>query len=495
MEDVKDAIDQLVDAKIRNGELTTIDYDTVVTHVQDETDVSENIAEMYVRDYANVEKHGTTRVVTGMDGEDMTQYMDDDSADDDHAQTATDTEATDDATAAKATAASETSSDLSDIDAVDMDEIDEDHLRASQLTMAVGNATGEVFAESDDGKGGLTVLEDSDHPLIPDVEQTYLRREQAGDTTDIENIADFMEDPDAAVLLVGETGTGKDFAIKYICSETHRPMIRVNFGVGVRYEDLVGGFEPRTVEAKEVFPEIQQYADEFDVTVEEAIKIHGMASQFEFVPGVLYMAVKYGWTFVADEINAAGGEATMPLHGVTEDRDSRELVVRQTGEVIKPHPEFKFVGTMNPPTYAGTKPLNDAFKTRFWPVRMDYLPEPGEAQLIVEAATYYDRDDDEEKLVFPNADKSNLQEEGDQQNEEELAVWRLCELLSDLRDAYKSGDNVTPISHREALKIAKLSRRMGMKSAASYILGNIAADEDKTAVRKKVDTVKFPDTV
>lgn len=495
MQEAKDVIDGLIDAEIRNGDLLTLDFDRVVGEVETEVGVSRSMAEQYVRTYAEVSKHGQKRVVIGMDGEDTSdraQALKDGEGDDAAAETA---EATTKATAASPTSTAEATPDL-DSEEVEFDDAG-DNVKAAELTMPVGDRTGDYFGQNDDGKGGLAVLEDVGHPLTPEVEHSYLRREQAGGTTDIENITAFMEDPDAATLLVGETGTGKDFAIKYICARTNRPMIRVNFGVGVRYEDLVGGFEPRTAEASEVFPEIKRYAEEYDVSVEEAINIYGLSSQFEFVPGVLYMAVKHGWVFVADEINAAGGEATMPLHGVTEDSDSRELVVRQTGEVIKPHPEFRFVGTMNPPTYAGTKPLNDAFRTRFWPVRMDYLPPEGEGQLMAEACTVMDRETGEEEPVFENVDMQNVRAEfkdsvsGAPQTDDEINITRLCDLLAQLRDAYKAGDNITPISHREAIKIGKLSDRMGMKAAAKYVLGNIAQPEDKSAIQKTVETTKF----
>lgn len=312
---------------------------------------------------------------------------------------------------------------------------------------------------------GLTVLEDVGHPLVPDVGNDYIRREQRANKTDVENTAWAMGDPDYAALLEGETGVGKDFLIAYICAQTNRPMIRMDFGEGVLYEDLVGGFEPNGSDgAEEALETAQKLADETGVDLSDAISALGHESQFAFKPGFLYEAVENGYVFAADEINAAGPEATMALHGVTEDRDARHLSVRQTGEVLEPHDQFRFVATMNPEHYPGTKPLNDAFKTRFLKERIDYLPKEAEKVMILKQTGLDPSDPDHDEFVN-----------------------RLVDVLDKLRDSYKEQDIVTAIGHREAQKIGKQARRMDNKEAAKKVLMDMADAGDKNTISKTID--------
>lgn len=300
----------------------------------------------------------------------------------------------------------------------------------SELEMDVGDPINSDF-------NGLNVLRDVGHPLVPDIDHGYIKRELQGELTDVELACKFIADDDYAALFQGETGVGKDFLIEYICAKTNRPMVRVNFGQGTTYADLIGDWVP---------------AED---------------GGFEFKPGILYMAVKHGWVFVADEINAAGPEATMPLHGVTE--SDGKLSVPPVSEVLTPHPEFKFVATMNPPSYPGTKPLNDAFRTRFWVMDVDYLPPQGEQALLFEA-THLDGNDGDDKAV---AD-------------------RLTDLAQNLRQNYRNMDIVTPISHRDTMKVARLMKFMSPEAAAKQVLVGMASPEDKNAISKAIETTKWP---
>jgi len=310
---------------------------------------------------------------------------------------------------------------------------------------------------------GLTVLEDVGHPLVPEVGNDYIRRRQRGNKTDVENVSWSIGDPDYATLLEGEAGVGKDFLIEYICAQTNRPMIRLDFGEGVLYEDLVGGFEPvGSNSAEESIAKAQSLSDEMDIELSQAISALDMESSFDFKPGFLHEAVENGYVFVADEVNAAGPEATMALHGVTENRASRHLSVRQTGEVLNPHDQFRFVATMNPSHYAGTKELNDAFKTRFWIEPIDYLNQEAEKVMVLKQTKL----DPEEDARF---------------------VEDLVEALSALRSSYAQQDIITPIGHREAEKIGKLARRMDNKEAAKKVLMDMADPGDKNAISKVID--------
>jgi MoxR-like ATPase len=134
-------------------------------------------------------------------------------------------------------------------------------------------------------------------------------------------------------LIVGETGTGKTHAVKWVAKTLGLPYLRVNLDSMVTVEDLVGEFKP-----------------------------NGNGG-FVWQDGVLTRFVRTGGIFVCDEINAAPPEVLFLLHGLLD--DGRQIVLRQKdGEVLKAHENFWFVATMNF-DYEGTKPLNQALLDRF----------------------------------------------------------------------------------------------------------------------------------
>jgi MoxR-like ATPase len=311
---------------------------------------------------------------------------------------------------------------LSRKDVLDLD-VSPSEEDVSGITMTPGPPT-------DDTYYGLTVLKEprEGHPLVPS-EDDYFERDLPhaphADTTDVEALCTAMSDPDFSPLLIGDAGTGKDTLIRHVCSRTNRPVVRVNFGSDIRYEDLVG--------------------------------MYTLNKDKEMVwrDGYLTSAVKYGWVFIADELNAAPPESTMPLHQVTEERGKASLVLRTKSEVVEPHHQFRFVGTMNP-EYHGTNQLNDAFKSRFYPIEIDYLDETREAKLLKSKIN------DGETLVEPSK------------------IETLCGLAKDLRQRHEWSDIMTPITTRELIKICKMAQIMTVEEATRTVLiGHVGAgDED-----------------
>lgn len=314
--------------------------------------------------------------------------------------------------------------------------------KVNDVNQESGEPTGEMFKN-------LEILEDVDHPLVPDPSHQYLKRritreyEEDGETkvkrisNDLDLLTKLTADDDFNLLLVGQTGVGKNHAIRWICHETNRPMVRVNFGEGVDYSSVVGGFVP-----------------------EED------GNGFEFNYRALAQAAKNGWVFVADEINAAPPELTLPLNQVTEDADSRHLTIPETGEIITPHPEFKFVATMNP-GYAGTVPMNPAFKNRFYTVEVDY-PDPDAELIIVKNRTNieeYCTEEQIEKVI----DIANLIRAQSMSNEGEID---------------------SPISPRDTVKVGKLVEMMDLRSAVEMAFLGSADPLDKDSIREIIRTEK-----
>lgn len=159
-------------------------------------------------------------------------------------------------------------------------------------------------------------------------------------------------DLDMSVLLVGDTGTGKTTIVKEVAERHKREWIRFNLTGETTVDEFVG-----------------KYVLQDRETVWE--------------DGVLLTAMKTGKWLVVDEVNVALPEILFVLHSLLDD-DRSVMVSNHNGEVVKPHKDFRFFGTMNPvDEYAGTKDLNKAFKSRFGMIlNMEYPAPKVEAEIV-----------------------------------------------------------------------------------------------------------------
>ena len=332
---------------------------------------------------------------------------------------------------------------------------DNSSIGTATLNQPSGQPTDEFYHE-------IPVLEDVNHPLVPSVDRNYYESD-VYDVPMLDLVTSVLNDRDFSLLLEGETGSGKNFLLKQVCAKTNRPMIRASFGIDVTYEELVGHYAPVPKTPRSISDTFHELKDELadddsaTVTDSDLVRVAGSGNDFQWQDGLLTAAVRHGWVFVADEINAAEGETTMPLHGITEDEDNRELVVRETGEIIDPHPNFLFCATMNPVSYAGTNDLNDAFQRRFYTVPVDYLNADQEVELLVERTPI----------------------EADQ-------AESLVELANDLRNAL--GEQLmTPVSTRDLLKIGKLTEMMGLSQATQMTFDGVAHPSDSNQISRQID--------
>ncbi len=341
------------------------------------------------------------------------------------------------------------------------------------------NATYEI-AEGIEIDLNIPELEDVDHPLVPDVDNNYKLREING-VKDLELLSYIIDDPDYFAMLEGEAGVGKNMAIKTIAGASNWPMIRVNFSVGTTYQSLVGRYAPvesddteeETVERAKAVRQtaLRMYEEEETLSMEKAMEMASQSipqgSSFRWVDGLLTRAVRNGWMFVADEINAADEESVMPLNGLTEDRDSRYLTIEEKSEVIEPHPRFRFVATRNPITYAGVSEMNAALESRAYVVQMDYHESAAIEEIL--------------------KDNTNILE-----NESEKALKQLVSLAQDIRRMEQEGNQfVTKISTRSLLKVGRLTDIMDIRDATKTVFLGEADPTDKQSLREMIETQRF----
>ena len=299
------------------------------------------------------------------------------------------------------------------------------------LIQPVGKPTGRNFSN-------LSVLEEIDHPWIPRGHKSgYFRRKVTDKLTDVSVVTGTMDLPDYSTLLIGQHGIGKDALVLHICANINQPVIRptMSSNSGDLIDLLIGHYSPTE------------------------------SGDLEFRKGLLTISLENGYCFIADEINMIDGQLQSQMNAMLEDADSAQLTIPETNEVIRPHPEFRFVGTMNPPTmeYGGAGELNDAFKSRFVSVKIPPLDTESEKK-VVASNTYWDDDSDDLSILLDSGG-----------------------LITSLRNLYDAGKIQTWISTREVIKIGQLAETFGdTRQAAIVVLTGVVHPDNEDAVETAI---------
>ncbi|CAO1615519.1 unnamed protein product [Jaminaea pallidilutea] len=146
------------------------------------------------------------------------------------------------------------------------------------------------------------------------------------------------------VLIQGPTSAGKTSAIEYLARRTGHRFVRINNHEHTDIQEYLGS-----------------YASDQDT------------GRLVFHEGLLVKALRRGDWIVLDELNLAPTDVLEALNRLLD--DNRELIIPETGEVVRPHPRFMLFATQNPPgIYAGRKVLSRAFRNRFLELHFDDVP-------------------------------------------------------------------------------------------------------------------------
>jgi cobaltochelatase CobS len=174
------------------------------------------------------------------------------------------------------------------------------------------------------------------------------------------------------VLLVGPTGCGKSSAVQEMAAILNQPLRRVSLNGDFAAADFLG---EKTIQ---VDPESGQ-------------------SVVDWQDGVLPQAMREGHWLLVDEIDSAHPSVLFALQVVLE--GAALTLAGNGGEVVEPHPDFRFFATANTigvgddtGLYTGTKILNEATLDRFGIVhRVGYLPEAEEVKVVMDKSGMTDR--------------------------------------------------------------------------------------------------------
>ncbi|KAI3630227.1 hypothetical protein MIR68_011662 [Amoeboaphelidium protococcarum] len=156
------------------------------------------------------------------------------------------------------------------------------------------------------------------------------------------------------VLIQGPTSAGKTSMIEYLAIQTGNKMVRINNHEHTDMQDYIGSYV-------------------WD----------GVAQNFVFKDGVLVQALRNGWWIVLDELNLAPSDVMEALNRLLD--DNQELVIPETGEVVRPKDGFRLFATQNPAglVYGGRKQLSRAFRNRFIELHFNDIPAD-ELELILQ---------------------------------------------------------------------------------------------------------------
>jgi len=170
-------------------------------------------------------------------------------------------------------------------------------------------------------------------------------------TTCLRDLAAAVAANVAPILLQGPTSVGKTSVIEYLAKRTGHKCVRINNHEHTDVQEYVGGYVSNS---------------------------HG---HLEFKDGLLVEALRHGHWIILDELNLAPSDVLEALNRLLD--DNKELLIPETGEIVKPSLGFTLFATQNPPgTYGGRKPLSRAFRNRFLELSVTDLPYPEVEEIV-----------------------------------------------------------------------------------------------------------------
>ncbi len=207
---------------------------------------------------------------------------------------------------------------------------------------------GELFSGNPSGKEIAGFAEPSAY--TPKIDSEYLFHESSRD------LIVWLLNPAEPLYVFGPTGSGKTSCIKQLAARLNYPVFECNANERLEFADLTG-----------------------HQTVQNG------SMHFEYGP--LALAMKYGAIFLLNEIDIATPGVAAGLNTVLD--GSPLCIADNGGELISPHPMFRFIATANTNgagdetgLYQGTQRQNLAYLDRFTLCEMGYPEAEVEERLL-----------------------------------------------------------------------------------------------------------------
>ncbi|GAM90306.1 hypothetical protein ANO11243_083490 [Dothideomycetidae sp. 11243] len=145
------------------------------------------------------------------------------------------------------------------------------------------------------------------------------------------------------ILIQGPTSSGKTSMVEYLAKKSGHKFVRINNHEHTDLQEYLGSY------------------------------ISGQDGKLQFQEGLLVQALREGHWIVLDELNLAPTDVLEALNRLLD--DNRELLIPETQEIVRPHPNFMLFATQNPAgIYGGRKVLSRAFRNRFLELHFDDIP-------------------------------------------------------------------------------------------------------------------------
>ena len=237
----------------------------------------------------------------------------------------------------------------------------------------------------------------NDEVFVPEKDDTFV---EWGNFRDIYKIIKSYEF--YPTYVTGMSGNGKTFMIEQACAKAGREYVRVQISPETDEDDLIGGF--RLIGGETVFQK-----------------------------GPVIKAMEQGALLLIDEIDR-GTNKIMSLQGVLE---GKPVLIKKTGEVIKPQKGFNVISTANTKgkgsedgRYTAATIIDEAFLERFTiTVEQKYPAATIEKKILIKHMEKFDCVDDEfANLLVGWADtiRKTFEDEG---IDEVISTRRLCHII------------------------------------------------------------------
>ena len=202
----------------------------------------------------------------------------------------------------------------------------------------------------------LGYMDDPANPLIPKQNDNYVFAKEP-----LRDLIAFLSAPHGdALYLTGPTGCGKTSIVMQVASRLNWPTTSITAHGRMQVQEMLGRM---------------------------VLTSNGNGqTTMEYVLGPLANAMKSGYLFVLNEMDLLDPSEVAALNDILE---GASLTIPETGEVIQPHPEFRFVATANSNGagdttggYQGVLQQNIAAMDRFRMTKVEYQESDAEEEIL-----------------------------------------------------------------------------------------------------------------